>query len=138
MQDANLSAQLQHVAETFIGDTITSIQKATLTTGAREVLAYTTLLGSFGMLVPFISKEDVDFFQNLEMHLRIAAPPLLGRSHLAYRSSYVPVRNVIDGDLCEQYLLLPPEKRAEIAEQLDRTPAEVARKIEELRQRNGF
>jgi splicing factor 3B subunit 3 len=122
----------------YIGDTLTSIGKATLTTGAREVLAYTTLLGSIGMLVPFISKEDVDFFQNLEMHMRVSAPPLLGRSHIAYRSSYIPVRNIVDGDLCEQYNLLSPEKRTEIAEQLDRTTAEVSRKLEELRQRNAF
>lgn len=122
----------------YIGDTITSIGKATLTTGAREVLAYTTFFGGIGMLVPFLSKEDVDFFQNLEMHMRLAMPPLLGRNHLAYRSSYVPVRNVIDGDLCEQYSLLPMDKRTEIAEELDRTPAEISRKLEEIRQRNGF
>ncbi|KAI9020517.1 CPSF A subunit region-domain-containing protein [Hyaloraphidium curvatum] len=130
--------KLQHLCEMFVGDTVTSIGKATLTTGAREVLAYTTFFGSIGMLVPFVSKEDVDFFQNLEMHMRVTAPPLLGRNHIAYRSSYVTVRNVVDGDLCEQFNLLPLDKKNEIAEQLDRTVAEVARKLEEIRSRNAF
>ena len=30
-------------------------------------------------------------------------PPLAGREHISFRSAYFPVRDVIDGDLCEQY-----------------------------------
>ncbi len=37
------------------------------------------------MLYPFASREDFDFFQHLEMHMRQEHPPLLGRDHLAYR-----------------------------------------------------
>ena len=37
------------------------------------------------MLYPFTSKEDCDFFQHLEMHMRQEHPPLLGRDHLAFR-----------------------------------------------------
>ena len=36
------------------------------------------------------------------------APPLSGRDHLAYRGSYLPVKNVVDADLCEQFARLPP------------------------------
>ena len=54
-------------------------------------------------MLPFTSREDVDFFQHLEMHMRQEAPPLAGREHISYRSAYFPVRDVIDGDLCEQY-----------------------------------
>ena len=38
-----------------------------------------------GVLYPFTSREDCDFFQHLEMHMRQEHPPLLGRDHLAYR-----------------------------------------------------
>lgn len=38
-----------------------------------------------GVLYPFASREDFDFFQHLEMHMRQEHPPLLGRDHLAYR-----------------------------------------------------
>jgi hypothetical protein len=44
-----------------------------------------------GALLPFTSREDVDFFSHLEMHLRQEHPPLAGRDHLAYRGAYFPV-----------------------------------------------
>lgn len=56
-----------------------------------------------GVFLPFTNREDVDFFSHVEMHLRQEHPPLLGRDHLAYRSYYFPVKDVIDGDLCEQF-----------------------------------
>lgn len=55
-----------------------------------------------------------------------------------YRSSYTPVKNVIDGDLCEQYNALDGAKKRAIAEDLDRTPAEVSKKLEEIRNRYAF
>ena len=55
-----------------------------------------------------------------------------------YRSTYTPVKNVIDGDLCEQYTLLDAAKKRTIAEELDRTPAEVSKKLEEIRNRYAF
>ena len=60
-------------------------------------MVYTTLSGTVGMLVPFTSREDHDFFQHLEMHMRAENPPMAGRDHLAFRSYYFPVRpfNVI-------------------------------------------
>merc|ERR1719362_1099741 len=51
-----------------IGETILSIQKANLIPGGNDSLVYTTLSGTVGMLVPFSSHEDQDFFQHLEMH----------------------------------------------------------------------
>lgn len=56
-----------------------------------------------GAMLPFTSREDVDFFVHLEMYLRQEHPPLCGRDHLAFRSAYFPVKDVVDGDLCEQY-----------------------------------
>lgn len=122
-----------------IGETILSIQKANLIPGGNDSLVYTTLSGTVGMLVPFSSHEDQDFFQHLEMHMRAENPPLAGRDHLAYRSSYYPVKNVIDGDLCEQYNTLDPAKLASIADELDgKTPAEVSKKLEDIRTRYAF
>ncbi|CAD5169210.1 unnamed protein product [Musa acuminata subsp. malaccensis] len=39
------------------------------------------------------------------MHMRQEHPPLCGGDHMAFRSAYFPVKDVIDGDLCEQLLL---------------------------------
>jgi splicing factor 3B subunit 3 len=77
--------------------------------------------------------QDKDFFIHLEMHMRQEHPPLAGRDHMAYRSAYFPVREVIDGDLCSQFSALPLAKQQAIAQELDRTPGEVLKKLEERR-----
>lgn len=86
-----------------------------------------------GALVPFLNRQDVDFFQLLEMHLRMEAAPLTGRDHLAFRSYYFPVKDTIDGDLCEQFSALPADKQQSIAAELERTPGEVLKKLEDMR-----
>lgn len=130
--------KVDNVCQYFLGDIITSLHRTTLLSGGREVLLVTTLLGSINIFVPFVSREDVEFFQMLEMHMRSEAPPLAGRDHLSYRSFYIPVKSVVDGDLCEQYNSLPSDKKRMIAEELDRTVSEVQKKIEDMRVRSGF
>jgi splicing factor 3B subunit 3 len=98
------------------------------------VLLYTGISGTIGALVPFVSKEDVDTMTTLEMQLRQQSDSLVGRDHLAYRSSYAPVKHVIDGDLCESFGLLPPAKQSAVAQELDRKPSEVNKKLAQLRE----
>ena len=62
--------------------------------------------GAVGILVPFSSSEDSDFFQTLEMHMRQEATFLTGRDHLSFRGYYYPQKAVIDGDLCETFRLV--------------------------------
>lgn len=118
-----------------VGETVTSLQKVTLGPGCAEVLLYTTIMGGVGALLPFASKDDLELTQALEMHLRQEAPPLSGRDQLVYRSSYFPLKGVVDGDFCSLYNRLTPEEQRSIADELDRTPAEVAKKLEELASR---
>lgn len=127
------SQKTDFVTNFHIGEVITSLQKATLIPGGSESLVYTTLSGSVGVLVPFTSHVDQDFFQHLEMHMRSENPPLCGREHLSYRSYYYPVKNVIDGDLCEQYNSLEPAKQKSIAKDLDKKVNEVSKKLEDIR-----
>lgn len=61
--------------------------------------------------------------------------PLAGRDHMAYRSYHGAVKNVIDGDLIEQFTALEREKQEMLAEELDRTPIEVVKKLEDVRNR---
>ncbi|CAN4090131.1 unnamed protein product [Withania somnifera] len=98
-----------------------------------ECIIYGTVMGSVGAMLPFTSRDDVDFFSHLEMHLRQEFPPLCGRDHMAYRSAYFPVKDVIDGDLCEQFPTLPMDMQRKIADELDRTPGEILKKLEEIR-----
>ncbi|CAL1266321.1 unnamed protein product [Larinioides sclopetarius] len=126
------------IANFHVGEVVLSLQKATLIPGGSESLVYTTLSGSIGILVPFTSHEDHDFFQHLEMHMRSENPPLCGRDHLSFRSYYYTVKNVIDGDLCEQFNSLEPAKQKSIASDFDKTPSEVSKKLEEIRTRYAF
>ncbi|CAH7667624.1 CPSF A subunit region-domain-containing protein [Phakopsora pachyrhizi] len=130
--------KVKNLVHININDIPTSIEKASLVPGGREVLLYTGILGTVGILIPFLSKEDVDFFQTLEMHMRTEFPSLVGRDHLAYRGYYFPVRNCVDGDLCESFALLPMAKQQQVAAELDRSVSDVLKKIEALRVSSGY
>ena len=45
------------------------------------------------------------------------------------------VQDVLDGDLCEEFLALPLDKQRAVLGDMEATPAEVIRKIEDLRAR---
>lgn len=129
----NLSPnKFQSIANFYVGDTITSIERATMQSHGKEILMYTTINGAVGAVIPLSSKENVDFFQQLEMHMRQEAPSLVGRDHLAYRSSYTPVRSVVDGDLCVMFGGLPINVQKSVSSELDRTTADVNKKVEEV------
>jgi splicing factor 3B subunit 3 len=84
--------KVEEIVQFHIGDVVNSLQKASLIPGGGECIIYGTVMGSVGALLPFTSRDDVDFFSHLEMHLRQDHPPLCGRDHMAYRSAYFPVK----------------------------------------------
>jgi hypothetical protein len=45
-----------------------------LAEGGRDVLVYTTISGAVGALIPFISMDDIDFMQTLEMVSQAVLP----------------------------------------------------------------
>ncbi|PFH52598.1 hypothetical protein AMATHDRAFT_1998 [Amanita thiersii Skay4041] len=121
------------IAHFHVGDLITSIHLISLVAGGREVLLYTGLHGTIGILVPFVSKEDVDFISTLEQHMRSEHPSLVGRDQLSWRGYYAPVKAVVDGHLCETFAKLQGSKQSAIAGELDRSVGEVLKKLEQLR-----
>ncbi|KAF6255086.1 CPSF A subunit region-domain-containing protein [Scenedesmus sp. NREL 46B-D3] len=125
--------KLDNSIQFHVGDTITALARATMQPGGSEVLLYGTIMGGIGAFFPFQAKEDKDFFLHLEMHMRQEHPPLAGRDHLAFRSAYFPVREVVDGDLCAQYPAMSTAKQQAVATELDRTPGEVLKKLEDMR-----
>ncbi|POS71889.1 pre-mRNA-splicing factor rse-1 [Diaporthe helianthi] len=126
------------MAHFYTQDLPTSITKTSLVVGGQEVLLWGGIQGTIGVFIPFTSREDVDFFQSLEQHMRAEDAPLAGRDHLMYRGYYAPVKGVIDGDLCERYSLLPNDKKLMIAGELDRSVREVERKLSDIRTRSAF
>lgn len=121
------------IAHFHVGDLVTSIYKASLVPGGKEMLMYTALHGTIGSLVPLVSKEDVEFLTTLEQHMRTEQLSLVGRDHLSWRGYYVPVKAVVDGDLCEMFMQLSGPRQAAVAGELDRTVGEVQKKLEQLR-----
>lgn len=122
----------------FVDDVPMSLQRTSLVAGGQEVLFYSGLQGTLGILVPFVSREDVEFFAQLEMLMRAEEPPLAGRDHLMYRGYYVPVKGVIDGDLCERFMRLGWEGKQRVAGEVEREVREVERKVQEMRSRVAF
>lgn len=132
------SQKCEWMASFHVGETVLALQKTALTPGGGEVLAYATMAGALGVLVPFTNKEDIDFFQHLEMFMRTECAPLLGRDHLAFRSFYFPCKSVVDGDLCEQFNALDPRKKRAISDELRRPAADISKKLEDIRNRYAF
>eukprot|EP01028_Stygiella_incarcerata_P012604 TRINITY_DN7926_c0_g1_i1.p1 TRINITY_DN7926_c0_g1~~TRINITY_DN7926_c0_g1_i1.p1 ORF type:complete len:1261 (+),score=358.49 TRINITY_DN7926_c0_g1_i1:117-3785(+) len=116
-----------------VGDVITSLRPASLVLGGVQSIIYSTIGGSIGAFVPFSRKSDVEFFKKLEELMRQETLPLCGMEHMKYRSLFVPVRNVVDGDFVESFTTLPREIQDRIADELEFTPMEIAKKVEDFR-----
>ena len=130
---SNAAHKLELACCFHVGETVTRVQKIRLTTGGAEFLLYATVFGTIGALLPLTSRASVDFFSQLELYMRQENSPICGRDHLAYRSAYFPVKNVIDGDLLEQFATLSLDKQKTISEHLDHPAADISRRIEDIR-----
>ncbi|KAJ3440029.1 splicing factor 3b subunit [Anaeramoeba flamelloides] len=129
----NKLLDFENIAHFHIGEIICSIEKVLL--GASSFIFYSTILGTFGALLPFVSNEDISFFSNLQMLLRKKIPTISGNDHLAWRSYYFPSKGVIDGDFCELFCSLHLETQTKIASKLKISVSEILRRIEDLRNR---
>merc|ERR1712203_1124310 len=83
------SQKAECICVIHIGEIPLSLQKANLIPGGNDSLVYTTLSGTVGMLVPFTSHEDHDFFQHLEMHMRAENPPICGS--ITYLTDHITI-----------------------------------------------
>uniref|UniRef100_A0A7E4WBX1 CPSF_A domain-containing protein n=1 Tax=Panagrellus redivivus TaxID=6233 RepID=A0A7E4WBX1_PANRE len=126
------------ISQFYVGCAISSIEKTNLIPAAESAIVYSTITGAIGMFVPFVTRDEFEMFQTLEMHMRVEFPPLCGRDHLAYRSYYAPVKGVVDGDICEQLGMLDSAKQREISENLGRKATEVTKKLEDMRTRYAY
>ncbi len=98
-----------------------------------EVIIVSTITGGIYAFSPNKSSTESTFFQQLEMFMRQEYSNLCHRDHLAFRSLYGPVKNVIDISLCERFMSMPYAKQKEFAESVDRELSTVVKKLEEIR-----
>jgi len=125
--------KLEVLCQYYVGEVVTSMTRSSLVAGGSESLIYVTVTGRIGALVPFTSRDDVEFFSALEGYLRTDAPRPTGRDPQGYRSYYAPVMHVVDGDLCDAFNALTHEEQSKIAERLDRSVGEIMKKLEDTR-----
>ena len=116
-----------------MGETVCALTKGTLVSGGKESLLYASLNGTLGALAPFASRDDVDFCTHLEMHMRQEARAAPGPRPPPASVARTPVKDVIDGDLCEQFAALDAEARARVAEDMDHSVGEILKRLEDLR-----
>lgn len=127
------SCKFEQICNYFLGEVATTMHKKALSSTANEVVFYGTASGSLGVMYPLETKEEVDFFLHLEMNMRIQNQPLSGRDHLAFRSYHGASKNVIDGDYCEQFGMMQKDRQINLADELQRKPNEVIKKLEDIR-----
>lgn len=125
--------KLSNICNFYIEDIPTSFSKGSFTIGGRDIVIYSGLQGTIGALIPLLTKSDIKFFHNLENAMRTFKEDLLGRMNLMFRGYYQPVKNVIDGDLIEAFNTLSTDLKVQVANELDKTPREVSKKIYEIR-----
>lgn len=125
--------KMECLCQYYVGEVVTSMTRASLVAGGAESLIYVTVTGRIGALVPFTSRDDVDFYTKLEGCLRSDALRPTGRDPCNYRSMYTPIKHVIDGDLCDAFNSLSHEEQSKIATKLDRSVGEVMKKLEDTR-----
>lgn len=127
--------KLEILCQYHIGEVVTGMTRASLVAGGQESLIYVTVTGRIGALIPFTSRADVELYSQLQTLLRTDVMRPTGRDPINYRSYYAPVKQVIDGDLCDAFNSLSHDEQSKIAEKLDPpcTVGEVMKKLEDTR-----
>jgi splicing factor 3B subunit 3 len=66
--------KMEEVCQFYLGEVGTTVAKAKLSAGSSEgALVVGTSSGGLLALIPFETREEIDFFVHLEMYLRIEA-----------------------------------------------------------------
>ena len=125
--------RLEVLCQYHVGEVVTGMTRSALVAGGAESLIYTTVSGRVGALVPFTSRDDVEFYTDLQSELRVGVQRPTGRDPLSFRSYHAPAMHTIDGDLCEMFSSLRYEEQSKIAEKLDRDVNEIRKKLEDTR-----
>ena len=130
---ADMVPRLELVAQYYVGEVVTGLTRAALVAGGSDSLIYVTVAGKVAALVPLTSRDDVDFYEQLESAVRTHAPRPTGRDPKAYRSFYAPAMHVVDGDLCDAFNGLSHDSQTQIADMLGRETGTIKKKLEDTR-----
>lgn len=125
--------KFKNLCNFYVEDIVTSFELNSLVSSGQEVIIYTGLQGTIGILLPIQTKIDIRFFNKLQKAIRLNYEDLTGRDNLKFRSYYQPIKNVIDGDLIELFNELPIDIKIKIGKEIGKLPKEISKKIFEIR-----
>lgn len=128
--------RMNTMAEIFMNDIPMKFLKGTLVMGGKEVIIYGGLQGTIGVLSP-MSKRDYEFFKNLQLLIQ-PFPRLTGKDHMKFRSYYNMNKNIIDGDLIENFFQIPVAEKIKISNKLNKSIKEIENKINDIRDTSAF
>lgn len=126
---------MQKINQFFVGEVGTCVQKAKIYSSSSECIMIATSMGSICCFMPFETREEIDLFVHLQMYMQLETQPLSGRDHAAFRSAMDPLKDVVDGDLCEEFSSLALVKQKAIADELDRSIPALMKRVDQLRQK---
>lgn len=129
--NASAHFRFQQIASYHLEDVPTSISLE------RDMLVVSCLLGSVSVFVPVPTNKEASQLKTVEKFVAELDPGLIGRDHLKFRGYYVPVQDVVDGDLLGEFLGLSKEKREEVAKKADMEVADVVMKIVNMKKLVG-
>jgi splicing factor 3B subunit 3 len=123
--------KFEHKCHFYLGDIPTAMEEGCFVQGRGRVVVVSTISGAIWMLIPLISRSQIDFFTHTEIFLRQEHNFLTGRDHLRYRGLFLPVRAVVDGQLINELRVLPGNKKEELAEELDMDIGSILMRLED-------
>lgn len=126
----------------YVGDVITGMKKCKLGLSNEEVVIYSGMNGSIGMISPLKSLREVNFFTDLQKFTLNALNEigwnLTERDHTKAKGYYSPVKGCIDGDLIDQFLSLPLKSQEEISKTMEKSIDVIVTRIGNLNDRVGL
>ncbi|RLV93793.1 Pre-mRNA-splicing factor RSE1 [Spathaspora sp. JA1] len=124
------SSKLSNLATIYVHDIPVKLLKV------DDAIIWTGLMGTITGLLPLLTTSEVEWLNKLQISMRNHTSfNILDKDHLKSRSYYDPVKCIIDGDLLEMYHILSQQDKLSISRSINRSPGEIEKKLESLRNR---
>lgn len=99
----------------------------------RGMLVVSCLLGTVTAFVPVPTDKEARHLKNVEKYVAELDVGLMGRDHLKFRGYYVPVQDVVDGDLLDGYLVMDKGERERVGEKVGLEVEDVVGRVVNMR-----
>lgn len=134
--------RLENLMNFYVGDVITGMKSCKLGLSTEQVVIYSGMNGSIGMISPLKSLREVNFFSDLQKmvlaQLNDIKWNLTEREHLKYRGYYIPTNACIDGDIVDLFTELPLAAQQKISNEMEKPIDAISNRIADFIGRVGI